>query len=248
MENAPAIDDNPTSIFPQTNSLIPDIHLLLSRWEETHSQVIQKAEAQQADIDQLLKQLEELKKSHSSETNKLRLEIGNREEHEKELEERVAKLIGQIAKIEDDKKALEAANKALASRKAILEQEKINLEKNVTEEKECLVEEFENWKVKTNETFEADQMALAAEFDKKLREQEASAKKNVTEEKERLLEEFENWKVKANETFEADKTALAIEFDKKLKGQEASAEKNVTEEKAGMSVNLSSLPKGSFWN
>ena len=193
MENASAIDDDPTSIFL-------DIHLLLSRLEETYSQVIQEAEAQQADIDQLLKQLEELKKSHSSETNKLRLEIGDRKEHKKELKEQVAKLIWQIANIEDDKKAPDAANKTLASRKAILEQEKINLEKSVTEEKE------------------------------------------------RLLEEFENWKVKASETFEADKTALAIEFDKKLKGQEASAEKNVTEEKAGMSVNLSSLPKGSFWN
>ena len=102
--------------------------------------------------------------------------------------------------------------------------------------------------MKANETFEADKMALAAEFDKKLREQEASAEKNVTEEKERLAEEFENWKVKTNEAFDAGQMALATEFDKKLKGQEASAEKNVTEEKAGMSVNLSSLPKGSFWN
>lgn len=246
MENASAIEDDPIELFSRVSSAIPHLHLLLSRYKETHGQLgvreelIRKAETQQADmikrkddhIDQVKKQLEELKKSHSSEANKLRMEIGNREEHEKELEEQVAKLTGQIAKLEDDKKALEAANEALASQKVILEQEKTDLEKSVTEEKERLSQEFEDWKVKAHETFEADKMALAVEFDKKLKEQETSADMKLKEQEasaeNRLKKQEASAKTQLEEQEASAETRLKeqkADAENQLKEQEISAEK-----------------------
>ena len=259
MENASAIDDDHTELFAQVSSAIPHLHRLLSRYKETHGQLgereelIRRAEAEQADmikrkdnhIDQVSKELEELKKSHSSETTKLRLEIGNREEHEKELEEQVAKLTEKIAKLEEDKKALEAANEVLESQKAVLEQEKIDLEKSVTEEKERLTQEFENWKAKAHETFETDKMALAVEFDKKLKEQETSAENRLREQeasaKTQLEEQEASAKTRLEEQEASAKTQLeeqAASAKTQLEEQEASAKTRLEEQEASAKTRL----------
>ena len=246
MENASAIDDDHTELFAQVSSAIPHLHRLLSRYKETHGQLgereelIRRAEAEQADmikrkdnhIDQVSKELEELKKSHSSETTKLRLEIGNREEHEKELEEQVTKLTEKIAKLEEDKKALEAANEVLESQKAALEQEKIDLEKSVTEEKERLTQEFENWKAKAHETFETDKMALAVEFDKKLKEQETSAENRLREQEASAKTQLEAQEASAKTRLEEQEASAKTQLEEQAasaeslrKEQEISAEK-----------------------
>ena len=248
MENASAIDDDHTELFAQVSSAIPHLHRLLSRYKETHGQLgereelIRRAEAEQADmikrkdnhIDQVSKELEELKKSHSSETTKLRLEIGNREEHEKELEEQVTKLTEKIAKLEEDKKALEAANEVLESQKAALEQEKIDLEKSVTEEKERLTQEFENWKVKAHETFETDKMALAVEFDKKLKEQETSAENRLREQEASAKTQLEAQEASAKTRLEEQEASAKT----RLEEQEASAKTRLEEQEASAKTQL----------
>ena len=96
-----AIEDDPADLLQRIQGAIPDLQSLLHHYKETSGQLsdkenkLQATEAQKSEtirnreiqINQLSKELDEVKNKHHAECSKLRLELGNVEEKHKELQE-----------------------------------------------------------------------------------------------------------------------------------------------------------------
>ncbi|KAF2146610.1 uncharacterized protein K452DRAFT_282794 [Aplosporella prunicola CBS 121167] len=255
--NGSAMEDESGDLLGRISSAIPDLNLLLSRYNETRSQLgireelIRKSEAAQADavkrkedyIDSLTKQLEDVAKQHSSESNKLRLQIGDLEEKKSELEET-------IAEAEKSKKELEEVKAALEEGKTLIETEKLELERSTTEEKERLLKEFEDWKENANQTFESEKMALAVEFDRLQKEKEDATEREKAQmvedhlkEKETMRNEFQRQKREMENSFEK----VRKELESKLSGVQRDFEEALKKERESREVwnaERESLTKG----
>ncbi|KAK7540716.1 uncharacterized protein J3D65DRAFT_250364 [Phyllosticta citribraziliensis] len=217
--NGSVIDEDAGDLLSRISSAIPDLHLLLSRYNETRGQLgvreelIRKAEAAQADalkrkedyIDKLTKELAEAAKHHSNESNKLRLEIGNLEDKRKELEE-------QIADAEKAKIEMQEAKASLEEEKKAVEEEKGSLEAAAKSDKETLSKELQDVKTKAAEleesktkleetTAKLEEERAKIEADKqqveeKAGEEKRELEKTLAEEKERLQKEADEAQAK----------------------------------------------------
>lgn len=175
--------------------------MLLSRSKETHGelslrdQLLRKAEAQSAEtvkqkeehVNQLTQRLQEMEKNQASESNKYRLHIGNLEDKQVELEEK-------LTNAELGKKATEELKLDLEEQKAILLRERMTLAKVATEEKECIIKEFENWKIESRGLLDAEKQKSAEAM---------VSKKEVEERFERMRQDFETKLNKTQGTLES---------------------------------------------
>lgn len=203
-DTASSIEDDPADLLNRVSSILPDIHMLIDRHKSTHGelslreQLIRKEKAESAEsarnkdeyINRLMRQLHEAEQNNSTETSKYRLHVGNLEDKRKELEEK-------CADAELSRKATQAMNKQLTEEKDVVEKERMALAKTTAEEKERLISEFEDWKVKAGQLLEAE-------------------KQRTAEEKVRLLRDLEDLKMAA---LDAQNLALGKEHDQELKDQ-----------------------------
>ncbi|KAK7606160.1 hypothetical protein JOL62DRAFT_368894 [Phyllosticta paracitricarpa] len=225
--NGSAIDDDAGDLLSRISSAIPDLHLLLSRYNETRGQLgvreelIRKAEAAQADalkrkedyIDKLTKELAEAAKHHSNESNKLRLEIGNLEDKRKELEE-------QIADAEKAKIEMQEAKASLEEQKKAVEEEKGSLEAAAKTDKETLSKELQDVKTKAAELEESK--SKLEETTAKLEEERAKIEADKHQVEEKASEEKrELEKTLAGEKERLQKEAEEAQAKLKLESQEA---------------------------
>ncbi|KAJ9669207.1 hypothetical protein H2201_000558 [Coniosporium apollinis] len=185
-ENSTAFPGDAGDLLSRISSAIPDLHLLLSCYNEARAQLgvreelLRKAEAQHADLmkrkeeyidaltkqlDHAMKQHESTTKAHEAESNRLRLQLDRSEEKTKELEDRVNKA-------ETSRKGLQEDICALESQKMSLEGEKADAEAGFVEEGKRMLEDFEDWKTRAKEDFDAEKLNLTAELEKKQKEQE----------------------------------------------------------------------------
>ncbi|KAK8229776.1 hypothetical protein HDK77DRAFT_82761 [Phyllosticta capitalensis] len=225
--NGSAVDDDAGDLLSRISSAIPDLHLLLSRYNETRGQLgvreelIRKAEAAQADalkrkedyIDKLTKELAEAAKHHSNESNKLRLEIGNLEDKRKELQE-------QIADAEKAKIEMQEATASLEQQKKAVEEEKTSLEAAAKTDKETLSKELEDVKTKAAELEESK--SKLEETTAKLEEERAKIEADKHQVEEKAAEE----KRELEKTFAEEKELVVKEFEEsqdKLKAESQEA-------------------------
>lgn len=181
-------EDDSGSLLQRLQSAIPDLHLLLNKYQETSNQAefrksqIRENEAHRAAqlkqkesyIERLGRELDSASSKHAAESNRLRRELGDMEEKQKDLEE----------DLWTEKKAkdkLEAANRALRLEKEISEV-------RLTEEKNGMARDVNYWRERESEE-EAKIKALEAELEHQRQEREAHIAvlaKQHTKEKEEL--------------------------------------------------------------
>lgn len=151
-------NDDAVDLLQRIQSAIPDISQLLNRYRETSGELgmrenlIKEAEAQktaalrqnESHIEKLSKELEDVKSNYSAESSKLRFEISNMEEKQKDLRETL--LVEQKSK--DD---LHAKNAALLTE---LDHGRAAFE----EAKSKIVNESEEWRRKAAQAIEDNQV------------------------------------------------------------------------------------------
>lgn len=139
-------EDDPLDLLQRIQSAIPDLHLLVNRYRETSGQLgmsahlIKETEAQksvalkqkESDIEKLAKELDDVKSKYSAESSKLRFEISNMEEKQKELRDNI------VAE-QRSKEELQAKNKTLST-------ELERMQNNFDKEKSRILGESEDWK------------------------------------------------------------------------------------------------------
>lgn len=165
-------EDDSGNLLQRLQSAIPDLHLLLNKYQETSSQVefrksqIRENEVHRAAqlkqkenyIERLGRELESASSKHAAESNRLRREIGDMEEKQKDLEDD----LWAEKKAKDE---LEAANRALRLEKEISEV-------RLTEEKNGMARDVNYWRERESKE-EAKIKALEAELEHQRQEREA---------------------------------------------------------------------------
>ncbi|KAF2270656.1 hypothetical protein CC78DRAFT_138211 [Lojkania enalia] len=188
-ESSSAIEDDTVDLFSRISQAIPDLHVLLARYKETHGQLgvreelLRRASLEQQEklrnkddeINTLKEKINHLENKHSADANRLRLEIGNMEEQMKELREQIAETDKLREELDVTRKTLAAAKESWEAKQKELEIANTALEKTIVAEKEKAQNEFEEWKSTTTTKHDAEKIALAIQFDKKLKEADVLA-------------------------------------------------------------------------
>ena len=181
-------DDDSGDLLQRLQSALPDLHLLINKYQETSNRAefrksqIRENEANRAAqlkqkenyIERLGRELESASSKHVAESNRLRRELGDLEEKQKDLEDD----LWAEKKVIDE---LEAANRALRLEKEISEV-------RLTEEKNVMARDVNYWRERESEE-EAKIKALEAELEHQRQEREAQIavlKKQHAKEKEEL--------------------------------------------------------------
>jgi len=218
--NSTAFPGDAGDLLSRISSTIPDLHLLLSCYNEAQAQLgvreelLRKALAQHADLmkrkedyidtltrqlDHAMKQHENTTKAHEAESNRLRLHLDRSEEKTKELEDRVNE-------VETSRKGLQEDICALESQRVSLEGEKADAETAFVEERKRMLKDFEDWKTRAKEDFDVEKLSLTAGLEKKQKEQEDT---------------FEMRLLRANDAHAKEKDALDEGFAKQRNDFEA---------------------------
>jgi hypothetical protein len=207
-DNASAIEDDPGDLVDRISSVIPDIHMLLSRSKVTHGelglreQLLRKVEAETKEtvkqkedhINQLHKQLHDSEKRYAKDVNKFRFQLANLDDKVKELNEQLAEF--RVTEKENNEKIRE-----LQDQKSNLLLEHMALRRAAAEEKKQMAKAMEGWTANTNEMLETE-------------------KKKTAEEQVRLLSEFKDWKASTKKIMETEKQMLAKQHENLLDEQE----------------------------
>lgn len=198
-------DDDSGDLLQRLQSALPDLHLLLNKYQETSNRAefrksqIRENEAQRAAqlkqkenyIERLGRELESASSKHAAESNRLRRELGDMEEKQKDLED---DLWAEKKAIDE----LEAANRALRLEKEISEV-------RLTEEKNGMARDVNYWREKEAEE-EAKIKALEAELEHQRQEREAQIavlENKHAKEKEELRREIEDGNMRIKQELEA---------------------------------------------
>ncbi|KAF2432961.1 hypothetical protein EJ08DRAFT_694997 [Tothia fuscella] len=196
-------EGDPEDLVARISSVIPDIHMLLSRSKETHGelslrgQLLRKAEAQSQEavkqkeeyISQLMRQIHDTEKRHANESSKYRLQIGNLEDKQKELQER-------LLEADKHKETMEGMKRTLEEERTALIKDRTILSKAAEAERAAIIKELEDWKAKSSVLLEAERQKSGAE-------------------KAAILKESEHWKTNSSVLIEAEKQKSAAESDRR---------------------------------
>jgi hypothetical protein len=190
-----AVEDDTGDVFSRIAQAIPDLHVLLAKYKETHGQLgVREDLLRRAGIEQQEKlrnkdeeiyhlkgKMSQMETKHSSDASRLRLEIGNMEEQMKELREQIAETERFKKEAEETRLALDAAKASWEARCKDLQDANALLEKTALEEREKAQREFDDWRSTANTRHDAEKIALAIQFDKKLKEADVLADKQRQE-------------------------------------------------------------------
>ncbi|KAI9702104.1 MAG: hypothetical protein M1836_001448 [Candelina mexicana] len=202
-------EKDPRDLHHRVESYLPDIQLLLKHYRDAQDQLdhreglLRKAD-QQADFlkqkeyyaNSLEKELRNAANSHSAESSKLRLEIGNLEEKHRELEENL--------------RVAERAKKDLEIAKQALEKEVKEVEKKAKGEKESALKDFDDWKCKSNQAFETDKRRMEDDFARRAKSQEDA---------------FENHRVESLSAFAKEKDSMRASWSRQRRENEGNFER-----------------------
>ncbi|KAI8940088.1 hypothetical protein NX059_003806 [Plenodomus lindquistii] len=208
IENGSA-DDDSGDVFSRIAQAIPDLHVLLAKYKETHSQLSvredllrrasveqeAKIRAKDEEIEDLRDEIDNLDTKHSAEVAQLRFQIDNLREQVKDLRELKAKTEKEN---EAARVARDAAMKSWEAKYKELEDAHAKAWKD-----------FDDWKSASNTKNDAEKIALAIQFDKKLKEADMLAEKQRQE---------------AAAVFMQEKEELRAEHQRQLREREASFE------------------------
>ncbi len=185
-------EDEPIDLLQRIQSAIPDLHTLVNKYRETSGRLgeresrIKESEAHKAAalkqkeiyIQQLAKELEALSTKHSTESSKLRLEIGNMEDKQKALQE-------SLAAEKKLKTELEGAHRSLQLN---LEQ----AERAMQERELTMTRNVESWKRKMSEDFAIKQRTLEDEI-RRARDSETALQAQLSQVHKTHAQEKDGW-------------------------------------------------------
>jgi serine/arginine repetitive matrix protein 2 len=185
LDTRPALGDDPGDVFSRISQAIPDLHVLLARYKETHGQLsvreelLRRSSVEQEErlrvkddeIAELKERARTLEHKYSTEASRLRFQIGNLEEEARELQEQRIETAKFKKEAQDTKSALEAAMKSWEAKYKELEEAHAALARTSAEEKA----DFDEWKSSYTTRNDAEKIALAIQFDKRLKEADVLA-------------------------------------------------------------------------
>lgn len=214
-------EDDHVDLFSRISQAIPDLHVLLARYKETHGQLgvreelLRRTSLEQQDrlrnkdeeIITLKEKIANIEHKHSSEASRLRLEIGNMEEQVKELKEQILENERYREEAEFAILELEASKTSWENRYKELEVASAEFERTAAEDKERAQAEFVEWKTTFTTRHDAEKIALAIQFDKKLKEADVLA---------------ENQRQEAASAFVKEKDDLRSEHQRQQRERESS--------------------------
>jgi serine/arginine repetitive matrix protein 2 len=228
---------DPGDVFSRIAQAIPDLHVLLAQYKETHGQLSVREEllrrssveqderlrAKDHEIADLRERARTLEHKYSTEASRLRLQIGNLEEQAKELEDQRAATERFRKEALETKTALEAAMKSWEAKYKELEAAHAALARTSAEERA----DFDEWKESTNTRNDAEKIALAIQFDKRLKEADVLAENRRQEivalfvqEKDELRSEHQRQQLERQASFDRVRNELETQLGAAQKDRE----------------------------
>jgi serine/arginine repetitive matrix protein 2 len=225
--SAPGAD--PGDVFSRIAQAIPDLHVLLAQYKETHGQLSVREEllrrssveqderlrAKDHEITDLKERARTLEHQYSTEASRLRLQIGNLEEQVRELQDQRAETEKFKREALETRAALEAAMKSWEAKYKELEVAHAALARTSYEEKA----NFDEWKSSTTTRHDAENIALAIQFDKRLKEADVLAESRRQElvvacvkEKEELKLDHQRQQLERQASFDRMRSELEAEL------------------------------------
>lgn len=252
IENGSAIDED-GDVFSRIAQAIPDLHVLLAKYKETHGQLgVREELLRRADLEQqerlhhkeqeihtLRDRLTHLEAKHSAEASRLRLEIGNMEEQVRELKEQLAETGKYKQDAEQLKVALDTSTRYWESKYKELEEAHTTLQRTSAEEAAKSRKEFDEWKSTATTKHDAEKIALAIQFDKKLKEADVMAENLRQEAATAFLKEKDELRSehqRQQREREANFDNLRHELETKLGAAQLDCEQALKREREGMEV------------
>jgi hypothetical protein len=174
LENGSPFDGETADIFSRISQALPDLHASLARQKEVQAQLSQKLRAKDEEIYDLKERIIIIENKHSAEAK----------EQVKELREQIAETHKHKREAEDTKLAWEASTKSWESKVK-------ELEAMYTAERARAKKEFDEWKAAASTRHDAEKIALAIQYDKKLKEADLAAEIRRQEEADALAAEKE---------------------------------------------------------
>ncbi|KAJ4990236.1 hypothetical protein SVAN01_04327 [Stagonosporopsis vannaccii] len=178
IENGSPFDGETADIFSRISQAIPDLHASLARQKEVHGQLSQKLRAKDEEIYDLKERIISIENKHSAEAK----------EQVKELREQIAETHKHKREAEDTKVGWEASTKSWETKVK-------ELEAMYAAEKAQAKREFDEWKAAATTRHDAEKIALAIQYDKKLKEADLLAETRRQEEVDALAAEKEELQV-----------------------------------------------------
>jgi hypothetical protein len=253
IENGSAVDDGAGDAFSRIAHAIHDLPSLLASYKETQGQLAvreellrrtgsehhEKLRAKDDEIQTLRDRIASIERKHYNEASRLRLEVGNMEEQVKDLKERLVETEKFRLEASQLKVTLDATMKSWEGKYKDLEEAHATLEKTSSEEIAKNRMEFEDWKTTTATKNDAQQIALAIQFDKKLKEGEDKAEHERQtasaahiKEKDDLRSEHQRQQREREESFDR----LRNELEQKLGASQLDCEQALKRERETMEV------------
>lgn len=209
-------------------SAIPDLHALLAKYKELQNQLAVREElhrhasaenherlrAKDDEIQSMRDRISSMERKHSTEANRLRLEVGNMEEQVKDLTDRLTEAERFKVEAGQLRATLDTTTKSWEGKYKELEEAHTSLGKTSSEELARTRVEFEEWKSTTNTRNDAERIALVVQLDKKLKEAEDAA---------------ENLRQEASATHIKEKDDLRSEHQRQMREREESFDRLRTE-------------------
>lgn len=174
LENGSSFDGETADIFSRISQALPDLHASLARQKEVQAQLSQKLRAKDEEIYDLKERIIIIENKHSAEAK----------EQVKELREQIAETHKHKREAEDTKLAWEASTKSWESKVK-------ELEAMYSAERARAKKEFDEWKAAASTRHDAEKIALAIQYDKKLKEADLAAESRRQEEADALAAEKE---------------------------------------------------------
>jgi chromosome segregation ATPase len=174
LENGSSFDGETADIFSRISQALPDLHASLARQKEVQAQLSQKLRAKDEEIYDLKERIIIIENKHSAEAK----------EQVKELREQIAETHKHKREAEDTKLAWEASTKSWESKVK-------ELEAMYSAERARAKKEFDEWKAAASTRHDAEKIALAIQYDKKLKEADLAAEARRQEEADALAAEKE---------------------------------------------------------
>jgi chromosome segregation ATPase len=244
IENGQAIEDSSGDVFSRIAQSIPDLHVLLARYKETHSQLSvredllrrastehqEQLRAKDDEIGDLKGHIRNLENRHSADTNRLHSQISNLEEQVKEFREQIAEARKSRKEAEESKSVLETAMTSWETRYKELEDVHRTLQRTSVEEKARAWRDFDEWKAATNTRHDAEKIALTIQFDGKLKK----AKDELLSERDDLQTKLEATQKDHEETLKREREsreAWLAERETLLKADHDSLQKGWEEQR-----------------
>ncbi|KAF3001452.1 hypothetical protein E8E13_008158 [Curvularia kusanoi] len=223
IENGSSLFDGETAdIFSRISQAIPDLHASLAKQKEVHGQLLQKLRAKDEEIYDLKERIISIENKHSAEAK----------EQVKELREQIAETHKHKREAEDTKLAWEASTKSWETKVK-------ELETMYTAERAQAKKEFDEWKAAASTRHDAEKIALAIQYDKKLKEADLAAETLRQEEadaaaaeKEELRAELERQQQEREASFDEERNELETKLSAAQRDHEEAREHWLAEREA----------------